>query len=310
MTHRPRIGAMFGADRSIAELPDAARELELLGYDELWVVEDCFAYGGLTAAATALAVTQRITVGVGLLPAAVRNPAITAMELTTLANLHPDRLRVALGHGVEAWMRQINARPADRLVALREVAGAVLGLLRGDTLTVAGRVVQLDGVKLEQPPAAVPPILLGTTGKRGIALAGEITDGLVVPEGASEAAVGAIAAMLSRGTDLTVYAWMRVDDDPDAARDHVLPELGRWRDGRLYPMLLGHSRLPEDGPVTREDVSGLALVPPAQECAGAIARLHQAGATAVVVVPVGPDPSDQLERFAADVLSHVPSATP
>ena len=115
----PRLGAMFRTDRAIGELPEAARSLERLGYDELWVVEDCFAYGGLTAAATALARTQRLAVGVGLLPATVRNPAIAAMELATLASLYPGRLRAVVGHGVESWMRQIGARPRDRLVVLR-----------------------------------------------------------------------------------------------------------------------------------------------------------------------------------------------
>jgi 5,10-methylenetetrahydromethanopterin reductase len=305
MTSRPRVGAMFRPNRPIAELPDTARGLERLGYDELWVVEDCFAYGGLTAAATALAVTRRITVGVGLLPVSVRNPAIAAMELAALASLHPQRLRAAVGHGVEAWMRQIGARPADRLVALREVTEAVRGLLRGDTLTVSGAVVQLDDVGLEQPPAATPPVFIGTTGRRGIALAAEIADGLVVPEGAGEAAVRAMSALLPRGAELTVYAWMRIDDDRDAARDSVLPELLRWRDMRLYPTLLDHSGLPGAGPMMREHVDGLALVGPAEDCADGIARLRRAGASAIVVMPVGPDQSEQLERCAADVIPRV-----
>lgn len=304
MNRRPRIGAMF-RDRPIAELPDAARELERLGYDELWVVEDCFSYGGLTAAATALAVTRRITVGIGLLPVPMRNAAITAMELATLANMHPRRLRVALGHGLETWMLQIHARPPDRLAALREVTVAVRGLLDGHALTVSGRVVQLDDVKLEQPPAAVPPLLIGTTGKRGIELAAELADGLLLPEGASEGAVGAIAAMLPTGAELAVYAWTRIDGDRDAARDLVLPELRRFRDLGVYRTLLGHSGLPEAGPVTREHVDGLALVGPAEQCADSIARLHHAGATTIVVAAVGPGPSEQLERFAVDVLPAV-----
>lgn len=301
----PRLGAMFRPDRPIAELPAAARALEALGYDELWVVEDCFAYGGLTAAATALAVTRRITVGVGLLPVAVRNPAIAAMELSTLAGLHPGRLRAAVGHGVEAWMRQIGARPPDRLVALREVTEAVRRLLRGETVTVDGQFVHLDAVALAQPPAAVPPVLIGTTGERGIALAADIADGLVLPEGAGEAAVAAIAATLPAGAELTVYAWMRIDEDRDAARDCILPELRRWRDWRLYPTLRRHSGLPETDTVTREHVDGLAIAGPPEECAATLAGLHRAGATAVVVMPAGPDPEGQLERCAADVFPQV-----
>jgi len=302
MSERLRIGAMFRTDRPIDELPAAARELERLGYDELWMVEDCFAYGALTAASVALTVTHQMAVGVGLLPVSVRNPAVAAMELATLANLYPHRLRAAVGHGVEAWMRQIDARPADRLVALREVTEAVRGLLHGHTVSVVGRVVRLDGVALEQPPAVAPPILIGTTGRRGIALAGEIADGLVLPEGASEAAVGAIADMGAPGAELIVYAWMRIDDDRDTARDCVLPELRRWRDHRLYPILMEHSGLPAADPMSREHVDGLALTGSPENCAEQIERWHRAGATSIVVMPVGRDPSEQLKRCAADVF--------
>src|SRR3954447_4906719 len=101
-----RLGVVFTAKRAIPDLPETARRAEALGYDELWLVEDCFAFGGLTTAAAALGATGRLRVGVGLLPVSVRNPAIGAMELAALAILHPGRLDVGLGHGVESWMRQ------------------------------------------------------------------------------------------------------------------------------------------------------------------------------------------------------------
>ncbi len=45
--------AHAGGSGSIAGDPEFARRLERLGYDEMWVVEDCFAYRGLAAATTA-----------------------------------------------------------------------------------------------------------------------------------------------------------------------------------------------------------------------------------------------------------------
>src|SRR3954471_10460889 len=118
MAARARLGVLFPAERAIGELPEAARQAERLGFDELWVVEDCFAFGGLAAAGAALGATRRLRVGVGLLAGGVRNPAIAAMELATVAGLYPGRLDVAFGHGVESWMRQIGARPGDRVAAL------------------------------------------------------------------------------------------------------------------------------------------------------------------------------------------------
>ena len=48
-------------------------------------------------------------VGVGLLPVPLRNPALLAMELATVARLWPDRLVATLGHGVLEWMGQVGA---------------------------------------------------------------------------------------------------------------------------------------------------------------------------------------------------------
>ena len=84
-------------------------------------------------AASALAATREVTVGIGLLPAAMRNPALAAMEIAGLARLHPGRFAAAFGHGVEPWMRQIDARPANRLAALEETVAAVRALLAGET---------------------------------------------------------------------------------------------------------------------------------------------------------------------------------
>lgn len=104
-----RTGVVYPALADPADLPGFAIRVEELGFDTLWVIEDCFLSGGLTMAATALAVTKSIGVGVGLLPVPLRNPAIMAMEIATLTRMHPGRFAATLGHGVAEWMQQIGA---------------------------------------------------------------------------------------------------------------------------------------------------------------------------------------------------------
>jgi 5,10-methylenetetrahydromethanopterin reductase len=103
------IGVVFPAQADVAGLPAFARRTEALGFDELWVIEDCFLSGGLVMAATALAATRRVRVGLGLMPVPLRNPALAAMEIGTLARLHPGRFTPAFGHGVREWMEQSGA---------------------------------------------------------------------------------------------------------------------------------------------------------------------------------------------------------
>ena len=102
-------GVVFRPQCPPEDLRDAVEAADKAGIEELWLWEDCFLEGGLTTAAAALAWSERITVGIGLLPVPFRNAALTAMELATLARLFPGRFTVALGHGVQDWMRQVGA---------------------------------------------------------------------------------------------------------------------------------------------------------------------------------------------------------
>ena len=120
MTVRPRIGMCFDRTFPAAQVTEYARQLEASRLDELWLIEDCFYTAGVSLAATALSATERIAVGIGILPAVARNPAITAMEIATLCNIAPGRLRPGIGHGVQEWMGQMGVRPASPLAALEE----------------------------------------------------------------------------------------------------------------------------------------------------------------------------------------------
>ena len=115
------LGVMFRREHAPEDLPDFARRAEEAGFDELWVVEDCFYASGIASAAVALACTDSIRVGLGIMPAVVRNPVFAAMEVATLARLFPGRFLPGIGHGVARWMRQVGAFPRSQLQALEEV---------------------------------------------------------------------------------------------------------------------------------------------------------------------------------------------
>jgi alkanesulfonate monooxygenase SsuD/methylene tetrahydromethanopterin reductase-like flavin-dependent oxidoreductase (luciferase family) len=165
------------------QLAGFAALAEQSGLDDLWVWEDCFLEGGLTTATAALAWTTSVRIGLGLMPAPLRNPALAAMEIATLARLFPGRFVPATGHGVQSWMKQTGAAVASPLTLLREWSTATRSLLHGQTVTVAGQYIQLTDVALDWPPQVVPPLLIGASGPRSLALAGEISDGVVLHSG-------------------------------------------------------------------------------------------------------------------------------
>ncbi|HEY4267217.1 MAG TPA: LLM class flavin-dependent oxidoreductase [Galbitalea sp.] len=183
------VGVIFQPSFPPERLVSIAVLAEQRGIDELWVFEDCFREGGISALTAALAATTRIRVGVGILPMPLRNVAVTAMELATIARLFPGRARFGVGHGVLDWMGQVGSRVASPLTLMREYVPALQGLLAGEEMNVDGRYVKLDRVRLSWPPTEFVPILAAGEGPKTIALTGEVADGTVLTTGTSVAMV-------------------------------------------------------------------------------------------------------------------------
>lgn len=280
MSTEPALGVMFRAQYPPERLPDFARGAEGAGLDELWVVEDCFFNGGVGAAAVALAVTDRITVGVGILPAVVRNAAYAAMELATLARIFPGRLHAGLGHGVADWIRQVGAFPASQLGALKETTTAVRDLLHGRTVdTPDGAHVRLDAVALDHPPERAPLVSLGVTGPRSLALSGRVADGTILVETTSPAKATEACGHIARGQAeagregkpqrVTVLAFWSQGSETGAALDMVSPIVEHY----------------VRRPVVREELPELAVAGTAADCARAVRAYWEAGVASVVLVP-------------------------
>ncbi len=157
-----------------------ARSVEAAGIEEIWLWEDCFQSGGISAASAILAATERVRVGIGVMPTPLRNVAITAMEVATVDGMFPGRLIPGIGHGVQSWMAQVGAKAASPLTLMREYSTALRALLAGERVTTSGRYVSLDDVALDWPPARPVPVPVAATGPKSLRLAGEVGDGVVL----------------------------------------------------------------------------------------------------------------------------------
>lgn len=225
--HEMRLGMCFPREVPAPFVIEVARRLEADGIDQLWLIEDCFFTTAPSLAATAFAVTERLDVGIGILPALARNPAITAMELATLAQLGPGRLLAGIGHGVQEWMDQIGARPASPLTALDEVVTIVRRLLDGERVTVDQRYARLHDVVLESPPEIAPPVLTGVRGPKSLELTGQIADGLILADCAGPTHTRASIERTGRTDDATfrtcVFTALCLTDDRTEAHRAMAP---------------------------------------------------------------------------------------
>jgi alkanesulfonate monooxygenase SsuD/methylene tetrahydromethanopterin reductase-like flavin-dependent oxidoreductase (luciferase family) len=278
------LGAVFRPQLPPERLRDVATAADQAGLAELWVWEDCFFEGGVASAAAALAWTERLRIGIGLLPVPLRNVALTAMETATLHRLFPGRVTVAVGHGVQNWMAQVGARAESPVTLLREHLAALRAILRGERVTVDGRYVRLDDVGLDWPPATAPPVVAGATGPRTLRLAGEAADGTLLTSATS----------------------------PDGVRDaRRLVDEGRAAAGRTGPHPLIVYLLAATGPDAAERVAaerrgngydqGTGVAGDAREVAAGVQRWADAGADTVVLEPTADEPDPEgFVRFVAE----------
>ncbi|MFD2027022.1 LLM class flavin-dependent oxidoreductase [Promicromonospora aerolata] len=234
-----------------------ARAVESAGIDELWFWEDCFQTGGIATASAVLSATDRLRVGIGVLPTPLRNVALTAMEIATVDGMFPGRLVPGIGHGVQPWMAQVGAKAASPLTLMREYSTALRALLAGERVTTSGRYVSLDDVALDWPPARPVAIPVAATGPRSLRLAGEAGDGVVLegsvglprlPAALARVAEGKAAAgrdgvdlpviqFVSGGTGPTAVARLRaeftaMDMGADVADDAGLAAYAVWGDAQ------------------------------------------------------------------------------
>ncbi|MEU1204465.1 LLM class flavin-dependent oxidoreductase [Nocardia sp. NPDC005825] len=280
------LGVVFRPQQPPERLREVVRAADSSGLEELWLWEDCFLEGGVSTAAAALAWSERVRIGVGVLPVPLRNVAITAMELATLERMFPGRGIWGVGHGVQEWMGQVGERVASPLTLLREYLEALRALLAGERITVRGRYVQLDGVALDWPPPAAPPILAAATGPKTLELVGAAADGVILTNSTSAAGIRSAVETLRAARPEAAAA------QPYPVVVYLLAATGPGAAERVAADLASQDR---DG------IPDLGAAGDARAIADTVIRWAEAGATSVVLQPTAdePDPAGFV-RFAAE----------
>ncbi|MGH3744576.1 MAG: LLM class flavin-dependent oxidoreductase [Mycobacteriales bacterium] len=224
------LGVIFPPDLAPERLRPVATAADRAGLQQLWLWEDCFAESGIACAAAALGWTERITVGIGLLPVPLRNVALAAMEVASLQRLFPGRVVTAVGHGVQSWMGQAGAAVESPMTLLREHVVALRALLDGGTVTTSGRYVTLSDVTLAWPPATPTPLLVGAVGDRTLQLAGELGDGVILTGATTPDSLRAALPRLREGAargdvpyggDVVVFLALPGRPDPEEALTRI-----------------------------------------------------------------------------------------
>lgn len=266
-----RIGAVFSPYQHAPEaFEPAVHAAEAAGVPELWIWEDCFRESAFASVGAALAWTKNLKIGLGIAPMPLRNVALTAMEIATVERIFPGRFFPGLGHGVQTWMGQAGVRADSPLTLMAEYFPALRALLAGDEVTVSGRYVNLDKVRLEYPPAVAPIIYGAGVGPKSLALSGKVAEGVILVGGQSIAeAAGQIAAV-------------REGAGPDATTDIVAYVTAAFGPGSQELVSADFS---EQGIADDRALWGSVA-----DVAAGVARFAAAGADAVILTPAEGEP--------------------
>jgi alkanesulfonate monooxygenase SsuD/methylene tetrahydromethanopterin reductase-like flavin-dependent oxidoreductase (luciferase family) len=304
-------------------IASTARLAEDLGYGELWFSEDCFFAGAMAGVAAALAETQRLPVGIGIVSAMTRHPALLAMELATLSRLHRGRVWAGVGLGVPLWLEQMGLRPTSPLTALRECVSSLRRLLDGEEVTADGQCFRFDAVRLTHQPDEYVPIYMGLVNEKGLRLAGELADGTVLSVLAGTEYIRWSRNRVSDGARavgrdpaahrLVTYVLYSVDHDPAkaraAVRDAVAFYLAAMPDNaltRVYGVSDELTDLITRGGaelIARELpdrwIDDLAIAGDPDECAAKLRAFLAAGSDSVALWLFPTDRGDEIARLTA-----------
>lgn len=287
-----------------AGVRDHLARAEALGFEGAWTMEltvgTAPVLAPLEVLAYAAACTERLRLGVGVLISTRHDPLQLAASLTAVDRLSHGRLDVGVAPGGGA--QEFAAFGVERASFVARFTEG-LALMRAawsdaPRISFDGRFRQVDDVAIAAKPVQRPhpPLWFGGSADRALARAARLGDAFLGAGSRTTAAfagqVGTLRRELERrGRDPATFplakrVYVRVDDDPARAREHMVASLHG---------LYGDTPGIEDVPVTGT----------VDDVAAGLAQVRDAGAGMILLDPLGDDLAtdrEQLERLAADVL--------
>ena len=278
---------MMDANRPLEEVVGQVGSFRDAGFAAAWTSQ-IFGFDALTLLAIVGREIPGIELGTAVVPIYPRHPIALAGQALTVQAATEGRLNLGIGLShqvvVEGMYGYSFARPVR---AMREYISILAPLLAGEQVAVHGETVTAVTPGPLSVEAPAPPVLLAALAPAMLHLAGTVADGTITwmtgPKTVKEHIVPSInvaAENAGRAVPRVVCALpVCVTSDPDAAREKAA------RTFAIYGQLPSYQAM-----LAREGAHGpadVALVGSAQEVAGDIRQVEEAGATEFVSILYG-----------------------
>ena len=176
-----RIGIMVGSmdiPPSLMGQVQWAEDAEQQGFDSFWLPQ-VFGADVLTVIALAGQRTNRIELGVAVVPTFPRHPVVLAQQALTAQTATGGRFTLGIGVShqstIEDWLGLSYDKPARHI---REYLSVLRPLLNEEGVDFHGREFRVNGA-LQVPDAMPCPVLVAALGPVMLGIAGELADGTI-----------------------------------------------------------------------------------------------------------------------------------
>ena len=265
MTERTvEVGLGFQSDKDPARYRTLARLAEGHGFDVITVFSDLLYQPPIVPLLEMARVTERVRLGVACWNPYTLHPYEIAGMLAALDQESAGRAYLGLAKGT--WLDRLGIEQPRPVRYLREAAGLIYALLGGEGEGRESDIFPLAADTTLRYPVlrSKPPLLIGTWGAQGAAMAGEIADELKVGGTANPAMAAVMRERIKVGTDkvgrepgdvrLVFGAVTVVDEDRDVARAKAREEVAMYVEAvaaldptvSLPPEVLSGEVIPDD----------------------------------------------------------------
>jgi probable F420-dependent oxidoreductase len=330
-----KIGIAFSGGPNPAEIVDLVVLAESLNYDSAWVAEG---HGGDQFAILAACAmrTSRIRLGTSISSVFVRTAPTIAMAASSVADLSGGRFVLGLGSShkvqVEPEHGVVYGKPLTRA---RETVAIVRALLGNGRVGFEGETIRIENFDLwYQPRYRDVPVYLAAVFPRGVALAGEVADGVILTRSTLETGpavrqqLADAACQAGRGPasmEVTSLLPTAVADTQDAARATLRPGVALYAGffPRYNQLMAGHGfgaeasaiaaawkrgdRQAAERAVSDAMIEATSVVGTAEQCRARIEAYRQSGIDTPILSPFARG-TDARSRFEAVIRACAPAA--
>jgi 5,10-methylenetetrahydromethanopterin reductase len=180
-----RLSLAFDGSTHIRDTVPLVLEAEARGLDGVWSAEHVGLNDAVVPSAHYLNLTERLEVGIVGPGTDTRHPGMLAMELTSLEELGPGRVRIQVGTGDPHLARRIGAgSPSKSLANVEALVVSLRALVGGEKVTTKAPAFELDRLQLHHTNGS-PQIDVMAIRPRMLELAARVGDGVALSFGAS-----------------------------------------------------------------------------------------------------------------------------